>query len=165
MAVEQYKEFEIDEMSMIELAYELLLEQNKPVEFHDLVEKIAEMKRMNKADVEVRIAQFYTDMNIDGRFIALNDNHWGLTRWYPYNPADEDLTVEVKKKKKKKKAFYQEDEYEEDIADDFGDDDVVDELDDVEEDDEDFEEEDLDYEEELIEEDDYDLDIEDDDED
>lgn len=166
MALDQYKDYEIEEMSMIELAFELLVQDKQPMDFHDLVQKISEVKGMAREEVEERIAQFYTDLNIDGRFIALNENHWGLKRWYPYDPADEDLAVEVKKKKKKK-SYYEEDDFEEDFEEDF--DEIEEEEDILEEEDIEVDEEDLEdfdedevedideYDDELVEEDEYDL--------
>ncbi len=33
---------------------------------------------VTKEELGDRIAQFYTDLNIDGRFIALSDQTWGF---------------------------------------------------------------------------------------
>lgn len=126
-------------MSLIELAYELLVEKNEPFFFNDLVAEIGALKGASKSEIASKIAQFYTDLNIDGRFTSLGDNRWGLKTWYPVDQVEEEVvhTVKVKKKKKTKKAAVVEDlDVElEDLDDDFDDseddllDDDLDELD------------------------------------
>src|SRR5699024_1900670 len=44
-----------------------------------------------------KLAQFYTDLNIDGRFTALGSNNWGLKRWYPKSQTSEKNITEEKK--------------------------------------------------------------------
>ncbi|WP_066176097.1 DNA-directed RNA polymerase subunit delta [Bacillus marinisedimentorum] len=169
MALSQYKDYEVEEMSMIEIAVEILTEERQSYDFQDLVLKIADVKGMTRQEVEQRIAQFYTDMNLDGRFVSLGDNHWGLSRWYPYDSDEDDLNATVKpKRKKKKRALYDDyeegfdDEAEEDVESfDDDDDDILEEDEDLAFDDDDDEEE---VDEELIEEDEYDLDDLDEDE-
>ncbi|TXF92772.1 DNA-directed RNA polymerase subunit delta, partial [Lactobacillus delbrueckii subsp. bulgaricus] len=79
-----------------------------------------------------RIAQFYTDLNIDGRFLALSDQTWGLRSWYPYDQLDEETQPTVKAKKKKAKKAVEEDldldEFEEIDEDDLDLDEVEEEL-------------------------------------
>ncbi len=171
MALSQYKDYEIEEMSMIEIAVEILTAERQSYDFQDLVLKIADVKGMTRQEVEQRIAQFYTDMNLDGRFVSLGDNHWGLSRWYPYDSDEDDLNATVKpKRKKKKRALY--DDYEEEEFDDepeedvdaFDDDDILEDDEDLAFDDDDDEDEEEEVDDELIEEDEYDLDDLDEDE-
>lgn len=83
--------------------------------------------------MEDRIAQFYTDLNIDGRFLALSDQTWGLRSWYPYDQLDEETQPTVKAKKKKAKKVVEEDldldEFEEVDEDDILLDDAEEDLD------------------------------------
>ena len=60
--------------------------------FSDLVNQI--QNYLGKSDSEIRdqLAQFYTDLNIDGSFISLGDNRWGLRSWYPIDSIDEEVT-------------------------------------------------------------------------
>ena len=142
MNLKQFSPEELKELSMIEVVHSLLEEKKQATPFHDLVQEIAQLLELSEEQVAARIAQFYTDLNIDGRFINLGENRWGLRGWYPYEQIDEEILPQPKSKKKRK---VEEDELDDYIGDD---EDFEDDLDDLEEDDD---VEDLD---ELLEEDD-----------
>lgn len=164
---------------MVEVAYELFLESKKPYIFSELVEEIATLLGLTKQQVEDKIAQFYTDINIDGRFICVGENMWGLRTWYPYEQIEEEIvpTVTPKKKKAKKGAkadleddfddiedhldYDELDEYDDTDLDDDDDDDDFDDIDDVDldedDDDDDLIEDDEEFE---LDDDDEDLDDE-----
>ncbi|MFZ3578569.1 DNA-directed RNA polymerase subunit delta [Virgibacillus sp. DJP39] len=146
-------------MSMIELANLILLDKKKAVNFRDIFKKIADLKGFDEKEKETNITQFYTDLNIDGRFMTTGSNLWGLKTWYPVDQRDEELTAIAPKKKKKKPAAkkkpkkkakdFDEEEEEldivdediEELADDLDDDDDDDLFDD-DDDDEDEEDDD-----------------------
>jgi DNA-directed RNA polymerase subunit delta len=143
---------EIERMSMLELAKEILLVETKAMDFRDIFNKIAELKGYSEQQKSDLLAQFYTDLNVDGRFITLGANMWGLKRWYPFEQMDEDIHNEPKKKKKKSKKKLDDDDL--DLEDDDLDLDLDDDLDDddfddidEDEDDEDFDLEDEDFDE------------------
>ncbi|WNB92276.1 DNA-directed RNA polymerase subunit delta [Bacillus sp. NEB1478] len=157
-----YTKEQVSEMSMVEIAFEILQDQKKPVQFYDLVKQITEIKGLTKTAVEARIAYFYTDMNIDGRFVSLGDNQWGLKTWYPVESSEEELGA-TNKPTKRKKASEDDYDFEEDFDDeDFdeidADDEFVEEDDDLSDDDSDDDDDDED-------DDDEELEFEDDDED
>ncbi|MCH1626199.1 DNA-directed RNA polymerase subunit delta [Fredinandcohnia quinoae] len=171
MSLDQYSPEQIKEMSMLEVGYELFLTKKDAIAFQDLVDEIAKILNLSKEQVTSKIAQFYTDLNVDGRFITLGENRWGLRTWYPYEQIDEEVIAPVKPKKKKAKKKKEddivdfdeidEDDLEYDDLDELDDDDI-DDVDDEEED-EDFdeideEEDEEDFEDEELLEDDYDLD-------
>ncbi|WP_375535862.1 DNA-directed RNA polymerase subunit delta [Alteribacillus sp. HJP-4] len=145
MSISDFKQEQIEEMSAVELALILLGDEKKPYDYQQLIERITKMKKFTKAERDSRTTKLFTAMNLDGRFVHLGQNHWGLREWYPLDQSDDDLSTTVKKPKKRKKAY---DDYDEDFAEeDFDDDleDVEDELDELsqEEDaDDDYEEKD-----------------------
>lgn len=98
----QYSKEELQEMSLIELAYELLANKKQAVYFQEILEEVAKLKGLTEKDIKTRVAQFYTDLNIDGRFLAIGDNQWGLRIWYPVDQVVEEIVNPVKAKKKKK---------------------------------------------------------------
>lgn len=132
-----------DELSMIEVAHAILEQREDVMDFSDLVNQI--QNYLGKSDSEIRdsLAQFYTDLNIDGSFISLGDNRWGLRSWYPIDSIDEEVTHGLeedeedkprRRKRKKVNAFII-DANDEDVID-YNDDDPEDaELTDEDEDD------------------------------
>lgn len=176
LSLKQVTQEELQEMSLIEIAFELLKEKKQPVSFKELMDEITELRGLTEDEVRARIAQFYTDLNIDGRFMTIGENRWGLRVWYPVDQTEEEHVTAVKPKKKKAKKVVDEDEdldieeYDEleeeeldydDVDDDFDDEDDDDDLldDDIDEDVEDDDED-------LIEDDEeFDLDEDEDDED
>lgn len=169
LSLKQFSKEQVVEMSLIEIAYEVLVEKNEPILFDDLVNEIAELKGSSKEDIIAKISQFYTDLNVDGRFTSLGGNRWGLKTWYPVDQVEEEVvhTTKVKKKKKSKKAasILDEDLDEEDLDLDEEDlEELEDDLDDSDEDllddndllDDDVEEDD-DLDDELIEDEIFDL--------
>ncbi|WP_010648407.1 DNA-directed RNA polymerase subunit delta [Oceanobacillus massiliensis] len=142
MSLDNFSHEELKNMAMIELASHILFDEKKAINYKEIYDKISEIKGFTAKEKKENISQFYTDMNVDGRFITLGSGMWGLKRWYPVEQAEEEIHAEPKKKKKakKKKAVVPDDEEVEelDIVDDDIDD-VVDGFDDLDDDDdEDF---------------------------
>ena len=145
---------------MVEVAHAILEAKNEVLDFNQLLVEIQEYMELSDEALESRMTRFYTDLNIDGSFISLGDNRWGLRDWYPIDSIDEEIATsmedeEVKKPRKKRKkvnAFGSEDDLidyndddpedeeliddEELDSDDLDDDIDVDLDDDVEEEDE-----------------------------
>ncbi|MDA1476711.1 DNA-directed RNA polymerase subunit delta [Bacillus changyiensis] len=141
MSLKQYSEEQLKEMALVEIAHEIFLDEKKSITFQELTDKAASLLGLGKEELEDRIAQFYTDLNIDGRFLALSDQTWGLRSWYPYDQLDEETQPTVKAKKKKaKKAVDAEEDFENEVDDILLDDEAdldTDEFDDIDETDDD----------------------------
>ncbi|WP_026563074.1 DNA-directed RNA polymerase subunit delta [Bacillus sp. J37] len=168
MSLKQLTDEQIKEMAMVEVAYELFEDSKKPYIFSELVEEIKGLLGLTKQQVEDKIAQFYTDINIDGRFICVGENMWGLRTWYPYEQIEEEIVPVAKPKKKKAKKTDDEEDLD-DVYDELEEDLDYDDLDDFDDTDEDEEEDFDDLDDADDEDDDEDLDdddlIDDDDED
>jgi len=127
-----------NELSMVEVAHAILEAKNEVLDFNQLLVEIQEYMELSDEALESRMARFYTDLNIDGSFISLGDNRWGLRAWYPIDSIDEEIATsmedeEVKKPRKKRKKVNA-----------FGSDDLIDYNDDDPEDEELIDDEDLD---------------------
>lgn len=144
-----------DELSMLEVAYAILEQHGDVMEFSDLVNQIQNYLGKADSDIRERLPQFYTDLNLDGSFISLGENRWGLRSWYPIDSIDEEVShigddededKPRRKKRKKVNAFLDMDD---ENAIDYNDDDpedadlVDDDEDDYIDDEEDEEEEEI----------------------
>lgn len=137
MNIRELSQEELKEESFVDLAFALLEETHETKLFLEIVKEVEKLLGWTREDSTPKLGQFYTDMNIDGRFLILGENRWGLREWYPVEQIEEESAPTVKVRKKKKKA-------------------VEDDFDDVEE---------LELEDELLEDDFVEEDDEDDDED
>lgn len=121
------------ELSLIEVAHYVLEKRREVMPFQAIVDEITKFLDLSEGEVRERLVQFYTDMNIEGNFISLGNNTWGLRAWYPIDAIDEEVQTQTKPKKKRKSDDDDDDdeEIDEDILDDdvdYEEDDVVEEL-------------------------------------
>ena len=123
---------EKSELSMIEVARAILEERGRDNEmyFNDLVNEIQNYLEKSNSEIRAALPTFYSDLNVDGSFIPLGENKWGLRSWYAIDEIDEEvITLEEddedapKRKKKRVNAFMDGDE----DAIDYGHDDPEDE--------------------------------------
>lgn len=123
------------ELSMIEVAHAILEQHGEVMAFSDLVNELQNYLEKEDKDIREQLPQFYTDLNIDGSFISLGDNYWGLRSWYPIDSIDEEVSSFTddlddedeaprrKKKRKKVNAFLG---FDDEDAIDYNDDDPED---------------------------------------
>lgn len=120
-----------NELSMIEVAHAILEQRGDVMDFSDLANEIQTYLGKSDSDIRDSLAQFYTDLNIDGSFISLGDNRWGLRSWYAIDSIDEEVNHGIdeededtprRRKRKKVNAFINDDE----DAIDYNDDDPED---------------------------------------
>ena len=78
-----------NELSMIEVAHAILSQNDKPMGFNDLAKQVQDYLEKTDDEMKQHLSQFYTDLNIDGSFISLGNNNWGLRTWYPFDSIDE----------------------------------------------------------------------------
>jgi len=80
---------------MVEVAHAILEAKNEVLDFNQLLVEIQEYMELSDEALESRMARFYTDLNIDGSFISLGDNRWGLRAWYPIDSIDEEIATSM----------------------------------------------------------------------
>lgn len=131
------------ELSMIEVAHAILAYHGEAMAFADLTNEVQQYLGKSDEEIRQRLSQFYTDLNIDGSFISLGDNTWGLRAWYPYDSIDEatvgesedDDDEQPKKRRRKVNAFLSGSDYDDDVIDYDNDDPEDDDLDDTDDND------------------------------
>ena len=101
---------QLAEESLIDLAYAILEDKKSAVLFADLVKEIQTLNGMKDGEIKSRLLQFYTDLNVEGRFLLNHENGWGLREWYKVETIEEETAPTVKARKKKSKAVVDEDE-------------------------------------------------------
>lgn len=109
---------QLSEESFIDLGYAILEEKHESLTLQELLDEIKKLNHFTDAQMKERMLQYYTDMNIDGRFLAISENRWGLREWYPVEQIEEETAPTVKVRKKKAKAAVDEDDLEDDSDDD-----------------------------------------------
>ena len=118
----------MENKSMLTVAYEILKNSNSPVEFTKLVEMVGEQLGISQETLKSKIAQFYTNLSLDGRFVVLSDNYWELRERVPfekvhidmndaYIDADEDEDSDEKEKDLVEETGYNDDKFESDSDD------------------------------------------------
>ncbi|MFJ8263109.1 DNA-directed RNA polymerase subunit delta [Rummeliibacillus sp. NPDC094406] len=102
------------EESLINLAYAILEEKHQPLAFAEIMQAIQDLGARTDEEMKAAAIQFYTDINIDGRFIVLGENRWGIREWYAIDQVEEETAPTVKVRKKKAKAALVDEDLEED---------------------------------------------------
>jgi DNA-directed RNA polymerase subunit delta len=129
---------QIKEMAMVDLAFRFFSETKKTYTFNELYRELCQLKGLTEEEMKSLIAQIYTEINLDGRFLCLGDNQWGLKRWYLVETQEESAEGALRRKYLDDDDDYDDEDLLED--EDYGIDDIGDELDRIaEEEDEDEE--------------------------
>ncbi len=128
--VENYKN-----ESMVDVAYSVLKNGPLSMKFKDLYSQVLKFKDMSEEDGKKVISQFYTNLTLDGRFVDLKDNEWGLRERETYDKVHIDMNdvyseLEEEQKESIENGDLEDDEKKEWLGDDSeenGDDDDGDE--------------------------------------
>lgn len=115
----------LQEYSMIELAMIVLEKTNKALNYREIFDQVSDLKGFTEKEKQTNLALFYTDLNLDGRFLTLGAGEWGLKKWYSVEQIDEIIQTETAPVKRKKKKKVKEKEILEPSIDDPEDDDLT----------------------------------------
>lgn len=112
---------EIKQMPLVELACEILSANKEPLYFRDLMTEIKGLRALSEDQAMDVISRLYTEINIDGRFICVGQNVWGLKRWYPVDKVADKASTAKKFVRRTGDAFSDDDEDVDLEEDDFHD--------------------------------------------
>ncbi|MBP3870881.1 MAG: DNA-directed RNA polymerase subunit delta [Faecalicoccus sp.] len=73
--------------SMIDIAYQIMGDHPGSIPFIDLWTEVSKDMGFNQVQFEDNIAQFYTDLSLDGRFLSLPGNTWDLRSRHKYSES------------------------------------------------------------------------------
>ena len=136
---------QLAEESLIDLAYALLEDRKQAMPLNDLLKEIQKLNGISNEDLKSRLVQFYTDLNVEGRFLLNQENGWGLREWYKVETIEEETAPTIKSRKKKAKVADEDEELVELDEEDVLFEEDYDEFVEEEEDDADDAEEDIDF--------------------
>lgn len=77
------KEYDISEMSEVDLAFHILKQREDPVYFRELIEEILSVKPVPSEQWSRAAAAIYTQLNLDTRFSYLGEGRWTLRSGQP----------------------------------------------------------------------------------
>lgn len=91
--------------SMIETAYDIVSSKKRAIAFSKLWEDVSKQTGAN----EDMIAQLYSDLTLDGRFVQLKDNKWDLKARRKFSESHIDLS-EIELEEDEPEEEYEEEE-------------------------------------------------------
>ena len=69
----------IKEMSLIDLCYAYMVEEGiEKLNIYDFLDYIKPLRNVDEEEFTAQAAYFYTDLNLDGRFVCVEDGSWKL---------------------------------------------------------------------------------------
>lgn len=132
---------QLAEESNIDIAYAVLKEKGEHLTLRQLMDEVRKLNGVTVRAMADNLHRVNTDINIDGRFLSIDDIRWGLREWFPVEQLEVETAPVVRARRKRRKSAVvgeEDDEEEEDLED--VDDDGFDKID-LEEDDADEDEE------------------------
>lgn len=77
--------------SFLNIAYELVVEKGTSATFNEIWSHIVEESGIDEETAKAKIAQFYTNLTLDGRFVNLGDNVWDLRERHTFEESHIDM--------------------------------------------------------------------------
>lgn len=78
-------------MSMVDVAYELMSKKKSAVNFYKLWEEVCQMKKFDDIQKDDKESLFYTNITLDGRFITVGENNWDLRSRHKFSDVHIDM--------------------------------------------------------------------------
>ena len=78
MKIKEMPMEELEMMSLTDITYMILKEEKKSMTTADLFKKISKLLDLSESDFASKIGDYYTSLNIDKRFVLLDNNEWDV---------------------------------------------------------------------------------------
>ena len=134
MDIREMTKEQLAEESSINIAYAVLAEKGENLTLRQLMDEVRKLNGVTVRAMAEKLPRINTDINIDGRFLSIDDIRWGLREWYPVDQLEVE-TAPVVRTRRKRKAVVGDDDIDLDDDEDVVDDDGFDLIDIDEEDD------------------------------
>ena len=64
--------------SMLDIAFDVISKHKKPVPFIKIWDSVCTSKKYSEAQKEDKVADFFSDMTLDERFVNVGENKWDI---------------------------------------------------------------------------------------
>ena len=121
---------ELEMMSLTDITYMILKENKKSMKTADLFKEISELLEYSESDFASKIGDYYTSLNIDKRFVLLENSEWDIVDNHSikFEMDEEDDEEDIEEVEEDETLEEVEEENIDDIVDD---DDIEDDLEDL----------------------------------
>lgn len=131
MKIKDMQVEELELMSLTDLTYMILKENKKSMNTPTLFKEICGLLEYSDEEYASKIGDYYTSLNIDKRFVLLENNEWDIRDNHSVEIViDEEEEDEEETEEEVEEEIIEEDE-EENIDENYEDDDLEDELEDL----------------------------------
>lgn len=79
--------------SLVDVAYDILSNHQDPITFKELYEEVAKDVGLADDRKAALISNFFTNLSLDGRFVALKNNEWDLRTRQTFDKVHVDLNA------------------------------------------------------------------------
>ena len=125
MSLKTMKKEDLELISNKDIAYMILEESNKKMNTADLFKKIMKLLELPESTFENKIADFYTALSTDKRFILLDNGKWDLRNNHTSDKvikiSDEDEDEEEEEEETDKSDEIEEDSFDDTENEDYDD--------------------------------------------
>lgn len=108
--------------SMVDVAFDILNENQRTMNFQELYHEITKKLELTDEESLAKIAQFYTNLSLDGRFVTLGNNEWDLRKNQTYDKVHIDMNDVYSDIEEETAANRDVEEVDEDVSDEDSDD-------------------------------------------
>jgi DNA-directed RNA polymerase subunit delta len=77
--------------SLLDTAFAIMSASKKEIAFMDLFNQVAKELALTDDEKKAMIGEFFTELTLDGRFVALTDNGWDLRARHTYEKVHIDV--------------------------------------------------------------------------
>lgn len=77
--------------SLIDYAFDLVNSKNEAVSFADIWAYVVKEAELTEDEAAARVARFYTNLMLDGRFVTLGENLWDLRVRHTFDKVHIDM--------------------------------------------------------------------------
>ena len=102
MNIREMTKEQLAEESSIDIAYAVLAEKGENLTLRQLMDEVRKLNGVTVRAMAEKLPRVNTDINIDGRFLSIDDIRWGLREWYPVDQLEVETAPVVRTRRKRK---------------------------------------------------------------